>query len=348
MGVYSAFLVGCILAAVGSAQQPAAPSIPSVPIYKFEGHVVPSGDWIQIHAPEVIDSTGKVRLPLRCFDMKSGAFAFWPLPAGAYTVRVSGMMEENPGLNTMVVNTHKIVVAADLTDVKLALRPGTSILVTVRKEGRQPVGRCWWSPLAEKLKMADCSDYRAAEVELVPVDSPRSPYISGAGVLKDPTHFRMAGIEPGKYVVRVKLPSYPTNYVQSVHSGNLDLLHEPLEVADYESVLPLEIMVRDDFGFLKVQANGAAGPPVIVLVREDVLLPAPQIPTQFLEQDQKDETEFSFPVAPGSYAVFAFDSVQGPYSDLEFLAKYAARAAKVMVSANETRSVKVDVIHTED
>lgn len=347
MGTYSAFLVGCILAAFASAQQPSPPSIPSVPIYKFEGHVVPSGDWIQINAPEVIDSAGKVRLPLRSFDVKSGAFVFWPLPAGAYTVRVSGMMEENPGLNNTIFTTHKVVVAADLTDVKLALCPGTSILVTVRKESQHPVERCWWNPLTEKVKMADCSDYRAAEVQLVPVYSSRSPYISGAGVLKDPTHFRMAGIEPDKYIVRVRLPSYPANYVQSVHSGNLDLLQEPLDVADYESVLPLDIVVRDDFGLVKLQAHGAAEP-VIVLIREDILHPAPEIPTQFLEQDPENKTEFSFLVAPGSYAVFVFDSVKGNPFDPEFLSKYAARAVKVTVSANETRSVKVDVIHTED
>lgn len=343
MSTYSAFLVGCILAAIASAQQPSAPSIPPVPIYKFEGHVVTSGDWIQINGPEVIDSAGKVGLPLRSFDVKSGAFVFWPLPAGTYTVRVSGM---NPDHET-IVTTYKIVVAADLTDVKLVLRPGSIILVTVRKESQQPVGRCWWNPPAEELKIADCSDYRAAEVQLVPVDSPRSPYVSGAGVLKDPTHFRMAGIEPGKYIIQVKLPPYPANYVQSIHSGNLDLLHEPLDVADYESVLPLDIVVRDDFGLIQLQAHEAAKP-VIVLIREDIQHPVPEIATQLLEQDPANKTEFSFLVAPGSYAVFVFDSVKGNYSDPEFLSKYAARAVKVTVSANETRSAKVDVIHTQD
>lgn len=119
MSIYSAFLVGCILAAIASAQQPSAPSIPSVPIYKFEGHVVPSGDWIQINGPEVIDSAGKVGLPLRSFDVKSGAFVFWPLPAGTYTVRVSGM---NPD-HEMIVTTYKIVVAADLTSLQHLSQP---------------------------------------------------------------------------------------------------------------------------------------------------------------------------------------------------------------------------------
>lgn len=343
MGIHRAFLVGWILAAVASAQQPSASSIPSVPIYKFEGHVVPSGDWIQINGPEVTDSTGKVQFPLRFFDVRSGAFAFWPLPAGAYTVRVSGMTEGDLGLNNTIMTTYKIVVAADLTDVNLALRPGTSILVTVRKESEQPLGRCWWNPLAEKIGMADCSDYRAAEVQLVPVDSPGSPYISGAGVLKDPKHFRMAGTEPGKYVVRVRLPSFPNNYVQSVHSGNLDLLHEPLEVADYESVLPLEIIVRDDFAVLKVHAKGSEGTPVIVLLPEGMLLPRPLIPRQV------NETEATYLVAPGSYALYAFASSKDlVYSDPELLSKYTRSAVRFTVSASETKVVNVDVIHTED
>ena len=344
MGVYRAFLVG-ILAAVASAQQPSPPSLP--PDYKFEGHVVPTGDWLQVNEPQVTDSTSHVGFPLRSFDVKSGAFAFWPLPAGAYTVSVSGIMRTNPGIFSTITTTHKIVVAADLTDVNLALRPGTTVTVAVRKESPQPVERCWWKPLAEKAEIADCSDPRAAEVELVPVDSSRAPYISPAGILKDPTHFRMMGIEPGKYIVRIGLPSYPTNYVRSVHSGNLDLLHEPLEVADYDSVLPLDIVVRDDFGIFQLQARGAAEP-VIVLVRQDILHPVPEIPTQFFEQDPQNKTEFKFLVAPGSYSVFVFDSVQGNPADPELLAKYAARASKVTVSANETMRLNADVIHTED
>jgi hypothetical protein len=129
---------------------------------------------------------------------------------------------------------------------------------------------------------------------------------------------------------------------QSVRSGSLDLLHEPLNVPEYGSVLPIEILVRDDFGFIKVHANGSDGQPVIVFLPEGVLLPTPQLPTGL------NEAEFSYTVAPGSYNIFAFEYRKDlVYSDSEFLSKYAARSVKVMVSANETKTVNIDVIHIE-
>jgi hypothetical protein len=179
-------------------------------------------------------------------------------------------------------------------------------------------------------------------VALIPLDSTRLPYLSGPGVVQDPTHFGVHGIEPGKYAVRVELPSYPSNYVQSVVSGNLDLLHEPLNVPEDGSVRPIEIVVRDDFAFIKVQRNRAVRRPVIVLVRKDVLLSTPEIPWHV------NEADFSFPVAPGSYTVFAFDSPNGHYSDPEFLSQYAERAVNITVFEHETKSINVDVIHIED
>jgi uncharacterized protein (DUF2141 family) len=342
MAICRVFFVGLLLAVVAPAQQPSSTSAPPEPTYKLEGKVVKEqGKWIQNYPPQIVDSTNKVLFTAHFFDAQTGAFAFNPLPAGTYTVRVGGMMEADPELNATVFTTHKIVVAGDVTDMELALHPGL-IPVMVRKESEVPLGRCWWNPLAEMSNSADCSDTRAAQVQLVPIDSRRTPYTSGAGILKDPTQFRMVGIEPGKYAVQVQLPFFPGNYVQSVRSGNLDLLHEYLVVPEYGSVLPIEVVVRDDFGFIKVQGNEGVRRSVIVVLREGVLLSAPEIPIHFNEED------FSFPVAPGSYAVLAFDSTNKDYSDPEFLSKYSERAVHVTVSAKETRTVNLDVIHIED
>jgi hypothetical protein len=49
-------------------------------------------------------------------------------------------------------------------------------------------------------------------------------------------------------------------------------------------------------------------------------------------------------IAPGTYTVFAFDSVDGEYNS-EVLARYAAKAATVTIAPNGTSSVAVDVIH---
>jgi hypothetical protein len=217
-----------------------------------------------------------------------------------------------------------------------------TIPVTVRKESQHPLGRCWWNPLAERFDLADCSDYAAAQVALVPLDSVRiaNTDTGGAGVLKDPTSFTINGVEPGRYRVQVQVPFFAKSYVQSVRSGNVDLLHEPLIVSEDGSVMPIEILLHDDFAFLKVHANGATGLPNIVVLPQGVLLPAPQLP------DKVDGADCSFALAPGSYAVFAVDSTS-IYGDFEAMARYAEKAPKVTVSANETSRVSVDVIHRE-
>jgi hypothetical protein len=73
------------------------------------------------------------------------------------------------------------------------------------------------------------------------------------------------------------------------------------------------------------------------ILPQGVLLPAPQLPYG---------ADFSFALAPGSYAVFAVDSTS-IYGDFEAMARYAEKATKVTVSANETSSVSVDVIPRE-
>jgi len=342
MGACRAFLVGLIFVAVASAQQPCGSSISAAPTYNLAGKVVaPSGAWIQIYGPQIIDSVEmeKVLFTPCFFDTRSGAFAFRPLPAGTYTVRVAGMSAQH----VTIFTTHKLVLSSDATDVQLELRPGASIPVRVRKESPHAVGPCWWNPLAEMFHSADCSDYRAARVNLVPVDSKRRPYTSGAGWVEDPVNFTVEGIEPGKYVVQVELPSFPANYVQSLRSGNIDLLHEPLSVPEFGSVLPIDIVLRDDFARIKAHTNRTEVQPLIVLLPQGVLLPVPQLART------NGEKELSFVLAPGSYSVFAFAPTEKLiYNDLELLTKYAARATHVTVSARETRSINLDVIHLEE
>jgi hypothetical protein len=308
-----------------------------VPTYKLAGRLVsPPGEPMRWVAPKVIDATDQELFTPDSFDAHSGDFEFRSLPASTYILHFGGANQQDRGRFT----TRKVLLSNDLTDFRLAMLPAVTIPVRVRKESQHPLGRCWWYPLTETLNSTDCSDYKAARVELVPLDSLGIARTDGAGVVKDPTSFTIDGVEPGRYSVQVKVPFFPKSYVQSVRSGNLDLLHEPLIVPEDGSVMPIEILLHDDFAFLKVHANGAVGLPNIVVLREGLLLSASQPP------DHVDGADFSYALAPGSYAVFAVDSTS-VYGDSEALAKYSEKALKVTVSANETTSVSVDVIHTE-
>jgi hypothetical protein len=52
---------------------------------------------------------------------------------------------------------------------------------------------------------------------------------------------------------------------------------------------------------------------------------------------------------PGNYKVFAFDSVEElEYGNPEVMAKYNAKAATVTVTAGESATVTVELIHTGD
>jgi len=128
-----------------------------------------------------------------------------------------------------------------------------------------------------------------------------------------------------------------------LRSGNIDLLHEPLSVPEVASVLPIDIVLRDDFARIKAHTNRTEVQPLIVLLPQGVLLPVPQLART------NGEKELSFVLAPGSYSVFAFAPTEKLiYNDLELLTKYAARATHVTVSARETRSINLDVIHLEE
>lgn len=309
------------------------------PTYKLAGKLVATSDeplrWV---APEIIDAAERQLFAPDSFDAHSGAFEFRSLPAGTYTLRFGGANQQDRGRSAK----RRVLLANDLTDLRVAMPRTVTIPVTVRKESQQPLGRCWWNPLAERFNLADCSGDKPARVALEPLDAVDSVGIaltdSGGGA-QDATSFTINGVEPGRYGVRVDVPFFPKSYVRSVRSGGFDLLHEPLIVPEDGSVMPIEILLRDDFAFLKVHANGAAGMPHIVVQPEGMLLPSTQIP------DHVDGADFSYALAPGSYAVFAVDS-KSVYGDPEALAKYAAQAVKVTVSANETSSVSVDVIHT--
>jgi hypothetical protein len=163
------------------------------------------------------------------------------------------------------------------------------------------------------------------------------------------------GVVPGKYLVRVQamlgsqtmLPGRTIvgGYVQSVRSGSLDLLQEPLAVAESGSVPPIEVVVRDDPAALKVtvRAEKPGQPATILVYPEGALFLSPTH-----RMTVTSETYFG-PLAPGSYKVFAFDSIEGiDYVRPEAMAKYAAQATRVTITANRESSVAVDVIHTGD
>jgi carboxypeptidase family protein len=314
----------------------AAFSLALLPAYRVAGRVVAAGEWKQINSPMIVGALDQPLFSADEFDAQSGAFVFRAIPAGTYTLRVSGMDQEN----RYGFSNHKVIVARSMADLKFALQPGINIPVTVRSEFNKPLqrGACLMS--GPGGQQSDCSDHPAASVELVSVDSVRSRFSTTYPPMKDASDFGVHGVVPGTYVVRAR-PAFG-GYVQSVRSGALDLLRQELTVPEEGSVAPIEVVLRDDPGMLQVTLPALRpGQVVMVLVfPSGALLATPN-------QTAVSTSNVSFgTMAPGTYSVFAFDPVDGlDYYNPEVLAKYASKAATVTITANGNASVVVDVIH---
>jgi len=326
-------------------------SIAPRPAYKVSGTVVTAGEWRQVSAPAIVDGAGQSLLNADTFDPKTGAFQFRAVPAGSYTVSVRGTDPDDRTRSS----EHKITVSQSVAGLKLLLKPGINIPVIIRTEFTKPKqdAVCRLSLPGGGTGTSDCSEYPAARVVLIPADAAGTEFSTSWEPMKG-SGVTVRGVVPGKYLVRVQPmpgsqtgspgPTIVDGYVQSARSGGLDLLQEPLVVAESGTVSPIEIVVRDDPAVLNVRlrAEEPGHSATVVLYPEGALLLSP-----YQRHITQKETSFR-PLAPGNYKVFALDVFDGVDYAPEALAKYAAQAVHVTVAANHESTVTVDVIRTGD
>ena len=315
----------------------AAFSLALAPAHRVSGRTVAEGDWTRLNAPMMIGALDQPLLTADEFDSQSGAFVFRAVPAGTYTLRLSGADPDN----RHTFSDHKLVVARNLADLKFSLRPGLNIPVAVRREFNKPMPQV--SCPTHDGGQVDCSEYPAATVELISVESARTRFFTEYRPNKDASDPSVRGVVPGKYMVR----AHPTfgGYVQSIRSGNLDLLRQELLVPKDGSVAPIEVVLRDDPGTLKVTVRtGKPGQDATVLA---LASSAPFSTVNRMGTNNGNATFYS--IAPGTYTVLAFDSVDAmDYANPDVLAKYGSKAVTVTVASNGNSSVVVDVIHVGD
>lgn len=304
------------------------------PAYKLAGKVVAAGEWKHINMPLIIDSLGQPLLNPEQFDAAAGSFEFRAIPAGTYTMRLGGSDLQD----RQRFFDQKVTVSKDTIDARLLLRPGLDIPVTTRIELTRPrqTGSCTWQD-----RHSDCSDYPAANVELISMDSARQ-VSSEYRPSDDPSMFAVHGVTPGRYMVRVR----PTlnGYVQSVRSGSVDLLREVFTIPESGSVAPIEIVLRDDIGTIKttIRSEKPGQPADVLVFLEGALFPT-------VQQTGHTNSDMWFQVPPGRYNVLAFDSLNGvDYENPQVLAQYGSKSASVTVAADGVVSVAVDLIHVGD
>jgi hypothetical protein len=316
-------------------------SLALAPAFQLAGKVVTSGAWKQVHAPALVDDMDQHLFSPEQFDATSGSFEFRAVPAGSYTINVSGSDPQD----RYHVSHQRITIAKSVSDARFLLQPGAEVPVVTRLELEKPrpTGSCVWRQPDGQDQRSDCSDYPAAGVELIAVDSARTRFSSEYRPMTDPSAFAIHGVAPGRYMVRVR--ANIGGYVQSVHSGDLDLQREALTVPENGSVSPIEVVLRDDPGTLQVSVHGTkpARSAAILLLMEGELVPK-------LQMAGTTTSYVTFPpVPPGNYKVLAFDSLSGlDYANPEILVQYMPNAASVTVAANGNASVIVDLIRGRD
>jgi hypothetical protein len=312
-------------------------SLALAPAYKLAGKVVASGEWKRVNGPVIVDAMEQPLFTADKFDAASGSFEFRSVPAGTYDLRLSGSDQQDH----YHFSSRKLTVSKNVNDVRFVLQPGADIPVVTHTEFSQPrpTGSCVWGQPNGQDHHSDCTDYPAAVVELISVDSMRTRASSDYRPMDNPSASAVHGVAPGRYMIRAHATL--GGYVQSVRSGSADLLREVLTVPENGSVAPIEVVLRDDPGTLKVRVNGERpGQSAAILLFIDGAL----FPTLHMGSTQSDV--FFPPVPPGNYKVLAFDSLNGlDYGNPEVLGQYASKAASVTVSANGVASVAVDVIH---
>jgi len=144
---------------------------------------------------------------------------------------------------------------------------------------------------------------------------------------------------PGSYVVEVN--AWGRWYVQSARSGSVNLLREPLVVPGVGHVPPIELVLRDDGATVTGTVKAASPETTTVLIVADF---APMQTPVTLNPDHSGHFS-AVNLAPGSYKVYAFDSVeQLEYANPLVLREYDARAARVNLSAAGAADVSLDLI----
>lgn len=306
-----------------------------VPGFKVAGVIANGAEWKQLNFVRLLD---EFEQPLFTADRleKTGAFEFQAVPAGTYLLEASAQTRDGRSIS----NNWKITVQSQITQLRIVIQ-AIDIPVIVRKDFLRPNtgrARCTSTSSSGEVRVSDCSDYPAINLELDSKELPMQIHSEG-GPLKGA--FSIRGVPPGRY--NVKATAVFGGYIQSLRCGGLDLLREALLVPEGGNVAPIEVMLRDDAASLKIKVRSETqiDQQMMVLVVAD--------PATIAEPHARMMTQgtdvYAGQLPPGAYKIFVFHADDDPDSvNLHELEKYAAKATSITLGPNENASVAVDPI----
>jgi hypothetical protein len=307
------------------------------PAYKLAGVITGISAYQSVGPPIIVDDSGQALTNINRWDNQTGTFEFPPIPAGRYILQAYGVAaDHHPSLHR-----ETITLDHNVTDLNVVMQSGVSIAIVIRNElgpHSQP-SHCVGAFGTAQGDSVDCSKIPAM-VNLMPIESGPAQVSSQPTSATDPS-LVLNGVMPGKYIVRVTLMM--AGHVHSLRSAGVDLLRDPLIVPSGGQVPPIEVVLRDDGGQVKIRVRSDNIPKNgrVLLFPEF----APNLPPINLDIGLTGEREYG-DLPPGDYKVFAFNSIDGlEYGNPEVMAKYGSKAATVTIVSNGSTTATVDLIH---
>lgn len=300
----------------------------------------------------IFDQSGSAVNAGARMDAETGAYLIH-LPSGSYYAEAREFGE--PPRYGRVDFT---VAGAGVSGINLVPAPVVPIPVEVRKEftanqASAPEG------VRVPLRFSGMNgDQAPVQISFDPVDRPLGGNI-GVNLRREPGSadtFLMDPPPTGRYMLNVQTFGGPI-YVASATSGTTDLLHEPLTIGPGSSLQDIQIVLRNDVGFLgcakKAESGGTAEQSgVQASVNPVVAIPAGSAVRKFYEtytQDNKLGLLPSLPLPPGRYLVVAFETEpEIDLDDAEAMARLAGKGQTVVIEPGATVNVQVEPIKDDE
>ena len=273
------------------------------------------------------------------FDHRTGRFQAFPVPAGSYRLRFNGRSADGEQLFADV----PIQVTGNIPELHVGVSRTLSIPVEYQTDFTKPEST---QRIPGGLGFAGSGSGRPSfaapflgRVWLISRKPPYQQFSANRESQDAPAMIR--GLEPGTYDVVAEANG--SSYVASMTCGGLNLLSQPLVIAEGSEPQPIEVLLRDDAASLNgnVQDSTAGQMGAILLIPDGETETAPR--QVFFDPSGKFQAQG---LAPGSYEVLAFDRLDGiEFRNRESLSAYLSHAAHITLSPEEQARVTVDLIH---
>lgn len=254
-------------------------------------------------------------------DLNKNQFRFFAVPPGAYNVVATSITQTG---ETMYGITEVGVSASDVSNISVTVMPSAKIPVHVQIEGA-PAG----------------PDAPVVSIHLAPRDHNNfnpGGWTQGPQPGNERPEAVISNVMPGRY--RVQVQPVAKYYVSAARSGNIDLTRDDLVIAPDSQPAPIDVVLHGNPASLRgIVKAGDQQIRAFVLVLPDG--DSAEEPRQVFTAGQ-----FSFAgLAPGSYHVYAFPSLNGiEYANPGAMTRYADRATQVTLSENESKDITVNLI----